>query len=132
MNNTSKLQEIDLLCASIPSFQCKPECSDCCGPIVATHLEMKRCVQAAGMTLKEYGAEVKRRIKSKNLECVFLDKEAKRCKVYAVRPMICRLFGAVDHPKMTCPHGCRPEGRSPMISQQAKALLDAAAQIAVK
>ena len=76
------------------------------------------------MTLKEYGAEVKRRIKSKNLDCVFLDKEAKRCKVYAVRPMICRLFGAVDHPKLTCPHGCRPEGRSPMISQQAKALLE--------
>jgi hypothetical protein len=33
-----------------------------------------------------------------------------RCAVYAHRPLVCRLFGAVDHPLMRCPFGCRPAG----------------------
>jgi Fe-S-cluster containining protein len=34
---------------------------------------------------------------------------AGRCSIYSMRPAICRLFGAVDHPMLRCPHGCRPE-----------------------
>ena len=32
----------------------------------------------------------------------------RRCAVYEVRPMICRLWGLVE--RMPCPFGCRPEG----------------------
>lgn len=31
-----------------------------------------------------------------------------RCSIYADRPLLCRLFGAV--PKMACPFGCKPDG----------------------
>lgn len=34
-----------------------------------------------------------------------------RCEIYEQRPLICRLFGAVDAPLMTCPHGCGPVGK---------------------
>ena len=30
------------------------------------------------------------------------------CSVYRDRPLICRLFGLVDHPRMRCEHGCTP------------------------
>ena len=42
-----------------------------------------------------------------DLRCTFLDRETGRCEVYAARPTVCRLFGAVH--SMTCPHGCIPE-----------------------
>ena len=32
----------------------------------------------------------------------------RRCEVYEIRPMICRLWGMVE--QMPCPFGCRPEG----------------------
>jgi Fe-S-cluster containining protein len=31
-----------------------------------------------------------------------------RCEIYEKRPLLCRMFGAVDDPLLTCPHGCGP------------------------
>lgn len=39
--------------------------------------------------------------------CSYLDGN-RRCKVYADRPAICRLYGAVDSAHLRCPHGCEP------------------------
>jgi Fe-S-cluster containining protein len=39
------------------------------------------------------------------ITCPMLDSN-KRCKIYDKRPLICRLFGAVEH--MKCPFGCIP------------------------
>lgn len=39
------------------------------------------------------------------LTCAWLGKDG-RCSTYETRPLICRLFGAVQG--MECPHGCRP------------------------
>lgn len=33
-----------------------------------------------------------------------------RCAIYEHRPYVCRAYGAVNHPYMTCPHGCEIEG----------------------
>jgi len=41
--------------------------------------------------------------------CPLLDRETHKCSVYDARPAICHLFGAVEVPKLTCPHGRRPE-----------------------
>ena len=43
------------------------------------------------------------------------------CGIYEVRPMICRLFGAVDAPMMECPHGCGPARK--LTEQQSRAKL---------
>ena len=31
------------------------------------------------------------------------------CTQYELRPLICRLFGTMQHPFMKCEHGCKPE-----------------------
>ena len=33
------------------------------------------------------------------------------CEVYNDRPLMCRMFGTVDTPPMTCMHGCKPKRR---------------------
>jgi hypothetical protein len=46
-----------------------------------------------------------RRLVGKTVDCPLLRQG--RCTVYAVRPLICRLWGVVE--SMPCPWGCRPE-----------------------
>lgn len=40
--------------------------------------------------------------------CRFFSSE-EGCVIYPVRPALCRLFGVVDAPAMTCPHGARAD-----------------------
>ena len=81
------------LYAQIPSFECIAGCNDCCGVVPFSKWEWKR--------LRE------KRITS-DLDCPYIN-GAGRCDIYSKRPLMCRLFGTVDHPKMLCPHGCRPK-----------------------
>lgn len=53
--------------------------------------------------------------------------DAKRCAVYDVRPLICRLWGAVED--MPCPYGCTPEPRF-LTTQEAMILLSQAHAVA--
>lgn len=39
--------------------------------------------------------------------CPYLTADG-QCSGYRARPLVCRLWGAIDHPQMRCPHGCRP------------------------
>lgn len=87
------------LYARIPTFHCLPGCSDCCGPIPFSKWEWKR---------------LKDKRKATELECPYVNTEDK-CDIYSKRPLLCRLFGTVNHPKMVCPHGCGPDK---MISQK--------------
>jgi hypothetical protein len=48
-----------------------------------------------------------------------------RCSAYAVRPLICRLWGSVA--SMRCPHGCVPS--AVLTDGRARAMLDAARTI---
>lgn len=41
------------------------------------------------------------------MTCPFLKKDG--CSIYEERPIMCRLFGAVDHRDMKCPMGCGPK-----------------------
>lgn len=33
-----------------------------------------------------------------------------KCRIYANRPIICRIWGTADDPRLKCPHGCEPDG----------------------
>jgi Fe-S-cluster containining protein len=47
-----------------------------------------------------------RRNEPADITCAMLNRQKGTCRVYEVRPAICRIFGAVDTPLMECPHHC--------------------------
>ena len=104
--------ELQMLYARIPKIECKGKCWRACGPIVASDLELVRVTHASGKSL-DFSRE--------SLECNMLDPVFKTCRVYNVRPLICRLFGAVDSDLMRCPHGCKPDAY--LTDKQAHSLI---------
>ena len=94
MNNNREI--IAHLRRHIPSFECIPGCHDCCGPVTTSSEEMSR------LPVK---SDTEHEVALNDFNCVHLGPSG--CKVYAERPLICRLFGTTPH--MTCPNGCRPE-----------------------
>ncbi len=86
------IKKIRALYREIPTFTCVPGCTDCCGPILFTRAEWAR---------------VKDKRMATSLDCPY--SLAGKCDIYEQRPFICRLYGAADDPRLTCPHGCRPE-----------------------
>lgn len=95
----------------IPAFTCKPGCADCCGPVPTSPVERVRAPRLAGIDL--------RLALTACLTCPYSTDAG--CAVYADRPFICRLFGAVEgEPKLACPHGCKPE--RPLSAAKAEAL----------
>lgn len=103
MSASSKLAE---LYRAIPSFDCKPGCSDCCGPVPMAKPEW----QAIKLAKRAAGQDC--------LTCAYLVDGA--CSVYQDRPFLCRLFGATTDAKMACPHGCGPA--NPLSQKQASIL----------
>lgn len=111
MNNTKRLASIDTLLQGVPQFQCVEGCSDCCGPVPMTRLEMSRIKARVG----EY------EMFDKDLHCGLL-KDGK-CSVYDIRPAICRVFGATSfQPRLVCPHGRKPE--QPLSREATDELID--------
>ena len=89
------------LYAELPHVECKRLCRQCCGPVVQsgslTRLEFERIAdyKPSPPDPQDFMA------------CSMLDGEHGTCRVYELRPMICRLWGVV--PSMRCPYGCEPE-----------------------
>lgn len=89
--------QMDELYAQLPPLACKGLCHDSCGPIEMSVRERQRIEQRAGRKVTcGTGAS-----------CSMLTSD-RRCSVYDIRPMICRIWGMVR--KMRCPYGCVPEG----------------------
>lgn len=86
---------------------CKGLCHDSCGPIPTTVRERER-VGEAGVTLTPVYKALPLIENDPDWRCPALDAD-NRCTVYDVRPLICRLYGAVEN--MPCAHGCVPVGR---------------------
>ena len=82
----------------IPTFHCKPGCNDCCGPVPLSEWEAERL---------RLPGEVLTPVKPATMTCLFASAEG--CQVYDKRPLMCRLFGSVDTPRLSCPHGCKPK-----------------------
>jgi len=92
---TGNHQKIKFFRERIPSFECKPGCHDCCGPVTTSTEEMAR------LPVKSEEAHA---TALANFSCPHLGDDG--CQVYAERPLICRLFGTT--PRLACPNGMRP------------------------
>jgi len=91
----SNFQKIRFFRNRIPSFECKPGCHDCCGPVTASSEEMSRLPAVSGSA---HAAALAL------LSCPHLGPQG--CTVYGERPLVCRLFGTST--RMPCPEGRRP------------------------
>lgn len=94
MTYAEALAQLQALEASLPTLACQGHCTECCGPLGMSQLEFVRVRRATPLRLAE----------SQTPTCPLLKRG--RCTVYAVRPLICRLWGIVE--TMPCPWGCRP------------------------
>jgi hypothetical protein len=82
---------------------CDGRCWISCGPTDRSQREDQR-IREAGYRITPVD-EALRRADTYWCEALTGDK---RCAVYEMRPMVCRLWGAVEG--MPCPYGCVPEG----------------------
>lgn len=85
---------------NIPPHTRCTNCGECCGPVPITYNDYARISNY--LKGNGYAREVVRR-KHKPLNCVFRDDEQKKCAIYPVRPMVCRLFGVAI--RLQCPNG---------------------------
>lgn len=91
---------------AIPKFQCISGCNDCCGPVAYSEWE--------------WGSVPEK--KNHNVLCITCPYSTEGgCSIYDKRPLICRLFGAVDTPRLRCPHGAGPKKK--MTEAQAEKLM---------
>lgn len=99
-----QIAELEELYAQIPAMDCLGRCQEACGPIGMGDAEYAR-LQQAGMPPIRRANQVG--VDFKAMSCPALTMFG-QCSVYLLRPMICRIWGAVA--SMRCKHGCRPEG----------------------
>jgi Fe-S-cluster containining protein len=92
---TAMDRALDELYEVIPEIPaCNGWCAESCGPVAMSTGEWNR--------IKRTGHDTKVR---DTMTCPLLSPTG-RCKVYTVRPLICRLWGATK--EMRCPKGCEP------------------------
>lgn len=113
---TTDREALDAVWARIPDVNCKGHCTDSCGPIDASIAE-RRLLRERGIRLKaapwiEIGADMPGGVDEMPASALAAVKPCPalvdgRCSVYDVRPVICRLWGAVR--KMPCEWGCQPD-----------------------
>jgi hypothetical protein len=96
-NHRRQDRELDALYQTLPHLECQGFCHDSCGPIEMSVREQARIIERARKPITC----------NKGASCSMLT-EDRRCSVYDIRPIICRLWGLVR--SMPCPYGCRPEG----------------------
>lgn len=96
----------------IPAVPCSGQCgrnrqNTCCGPIGCTKVEAELLEAFNGSTCKWFprpdGSVIMNLTQQR---CPHLGLSG-RCEAYAVRPLICRLWGAVED--LRCPWGCKPD-----------------------
>jgi Fe-S-cluster containining protein len=112
-------ERLDALYAELPTIECRGKCHDSCGPIGMTRLERRR-IAAAGVDIHVRPGN------GRELACSALTM-LNRCSVYAVRPIICRIWGLTK--ALQCSYGCVPEGGF-LTEAQAYEFLARAADIA--
>lgn len=85
---------------SVPKVACRGLCAASCGPIHMSAEERRR-IADRGVTIP-LPAEAIEQLTHGGYSCPALIDG--RCSVYEDRPLICRLWGAVE--SMPCEHGC--------------------------
>ena len=96
--------ELQKLYDRIPVIpDCDGRCWTSCGPIGTSDREGQR-IRQAGYKITPYRQAMQH---PETYYCEALTAD-RRCAVYEMRPMVCRLWGAVEG--LPCIYGCRPEG----------------------
>ncbi len=112
------IKKLERLYRRVPKIDCKGLCQRACGPIEPAAIELKRIEKVTGRApfVPGFSTEgvhssgelllvASDHMRRHSMVCSKLDEDGK-CTCYAIRPMICRLWGVVE--SMKCPHGCRP------------------------
>jgi Fe-S-cluster containining protein len=87
---------LDAVYATLPTIACQGHCATSCGPLALSVLERTRVQRQTPW---------KRLQGQTTLDCPLLRQG--RCTQYAVRPLLCRLYGVATG--MPCRYGCMPE-----------------------
>lgn len=122
------------LLQQLAQLKCKGLCISSCGPILISSNELQQVMEYAiqhRLTAEPKPAtrDLWTFVTNERFLCPFLSSEG-RCKIYPTRPMICRLFGGVEHnplePRATlyCPHGCTDEMEKPLTLEESDFLID--------
>lgn len=92
------IRRLEAIYATLPRVACRGLCAVSCGPIFFSDLERVRMRKA----------DARRRLPmvDAHATCTYLT-DAQRCGVYAVRPLICRVYGTLK--RLSCLHGCLPD-----------------------
>lgn len=106
-------REIEGIYREVPELKCKELCQECCGPIAMTKLEFSRIRERTAEPINARlmplvfgnGQNLGRAVLFDCVTCPLL--KDGRCSIYDIRPLICRIWGAVQ--AMRCPHGCTPK-----------------------
>jgi Fe-S-cluster containining protein len=105
---------LDDLYAAIPPTACKGLCWESCIAGVRAHPdehERMRKLAENRPTVAKVG----------HGQCRYLTLE-RRCSVYEARPLICRLYGAIENSQIGCEHGCCDE---PLVEAESFELMKA-------
>lgn len=107
MNQEERRRRLRRLWASVPQPVCKGKCADSCGVIDMSPEERAQIEERTGEPFKT------------DYTCPLL--KLGQCSVYNLRPMVCRLWGAVEG--MACPHGCLPPSGRLLSDDEGMSLL---------
>ena len=122
------VEQLEALYATLPTVNCQQKCQDCCGPILIPKIEAKRLEEKRGWLETVSGFEGAKRaylpapeiikrefiglqpvLPGHDMHCVFLAPTIGTCMAYAIRPLVCRVFGTMDNEFLRCPFGCVPD-----------------------
>jgi hypothetical protein len=95
----SIVRKLRQLYAKVPDVGCKGLCVQSCGPVPLLDAERHNITVATG---KDPGSMMA----GEDLLCPQL--KDGRCSIYADRPLLCRLYGALPEDGMRCQFGCEP------------------------
>lgn len=103
-------------------MKCQRKCQAYCGPLLIPRIEYVQ-IEKTGAVFElssidtvQLSKKWRWMDKSKlvatrpglDMRCTMLYPTGK-CRVYADRPLVCRIWGLIDDPEMRCPYGCVPE-----------------------
>lgn len=91
-------------------FKCRDKCGECCGiiPLDKEIIERNKD-KIQGEVVEVIDGGTYQYYLTKDLGCIFLDRETKKCNIYNDRPDVCKMYGVTMDPRLQCPY-IKPNG----------------------